>query len=41
LTLIPHRRLKRVKVRLPRRSQKHAYDDEATLAGRRFVPERH
>ena len=41
LTLIPHRRLKRDKVRLPRRSQKHAYDDEATLTGRRFVPERH
>jgi hypothetical protein len=40
LTLIPHRRLKRDKVRLPRRSQKHAYDDEATLTGRRFVPER-
>jgi polyphosphate kinase 2 len=41
LTLIPHHRIKREKVTLPRRSQKHAYDDEATLAGRRFVPEQY
>ena len=39
LTLIPHHKIKREKVRLPQRSRKHAYDDEATLAGRRFVPE--
>jgi polyphosphate kinase len=41
LTLIPHRKIKREKVKLPGRSQKHAYDDEATLAGRRFVPEQY
>ena len=39
LTLIPHRRIKPEKVRLPRRSRKHAYDDEATLTGRHIVPE--
>ena len=27
------------KVKLPNRSKKHAYDDEATLANRKFVPE--
>jgi len=41
LALIPHRKIKREKVKLPGRSQKHAYDDEATLAGRRFVPEQY
>jgi polyphosphate kinase 2 len=41
LTLIPHHTIKREKVTLPRRSQKRAYDDEATLAGRRFVPEQY
>jgi len=41
LTLIPHHRLKRDNVKLPRRSRKHAYDDEATLSGRRFIPDTH
>jgi polyphosphate kinase 2 len=41
LTLIPHRRLKRDTVKLPQRSRKHAYDDEATLSRRRFIPEQH
>ena len=41
LTLIPHHRLKRDNVKLPRRSRKHAYDDEATLSGRRFIPDPH
>jgi polyphosphate kinase 2 len=39
LELIPHKKIKRPKVKLPDRSRKHAYDDEATLARRRFVPE--
>ena len=34
---IPHKKIKRPKVKLPDRSRKHAYDDEATLARRRFV----
>jgi polyphosphate kinase len=36
---IPHKKIKRPTVKLPARSQKHAYDDEATLAKRRFVRE--
>jgi polyphosphate kinase len=39
LNLIPHEKIKHPKVTLPSRSKKHAYDDEETLAGRRFVPE--
>jgi len=39
LQLIPHKKIERKKVRLPDRSKKHAYDDEATIARRRFVPE--
>jgi polyphosphate kinase 2 len=38
LSLIPHKRLPAARVKLPRRSTKHAYDDAATIAGRRFVP---
>jgi len=38
LKQIPHKKLDRPKVKLPNRSKKHAYDDEATLAHRRFVP---
>ena len=41
LKLIPHKKLDREKVKLPNRSKKHAYDDEASLARRRFVPERY
>jgi polyphosphate kinase len=39
LKLIPHKKVERPKVKLPNRSKKHAYDDEATIARRRFVPE--
>ena len=39
LGLIPYKKVKRKKVKLPKRSMKHAYDDQATLEGRRFVPE--
>ena len=38
--LIPHKTLDRSKVKIPRRSQKRAYDDEASIARRRFVPDR-
>jgi polyphosphate kinase 2 len=41
LKLIPHKKIKRPKVKLPDRSRKHAYDDEKSLARRRFVPERY
>ena len=39
LKLIPHKKVKRPKVKLPKRSKKHAYDDEKSIARRRFVPE--
>ncbi len=40
LSLIPHKKTPREKVKLPKRSHKDKYDDEATLKGRRFVRER-
>jgi polyphosphate kinase 2 len=41
LSRIPYKKLKREKIKLPKRSNKHAYDDQASLEGRRFVPEKH
>jgi polyphosphate kinase len=41
LSTIPYKRLPHKKVRLPGRSMKHAYNDEASLAGRRFIRERY
>jgi polyphosphate kinase 2 len=39
LKQIPHKKIDRPKIKLPDRSKKHAYDDEATLVKRKFVPE--
>jgi polyphosphate kinase len=39
LKLIPHEELTRPTVKLPKRSRKHEYDDQAPLRGRNFVPE--
>ena len=39
LKRIPYKRIERPKVYLPNRSKKHAYDDEKSIARRRFVPE--
>lgn len=41
LKLIPHKGIKRTHVELPERSMKHAYDDQASLKGHRFVPEKY
>jgi len=41
LKQIPYKRLKHPKVKLPKRATKHAYDDEAPMAKRRWVPERY
>jgi len=41
LKSIPYKKIDRKKVKLPDRSKKHAYDDEASIAKRRFVPERY
>ena len=39
LSMIPYKEVSRAKVALPKRSEKHAYDDHASLKGRRFIPE--
>jgi len=41
LSLIPYKKVPREKIKLPKRSKKGAYDDQATLKGRRFVPEKY
>jgi polyphosphate kinase 2 len=41
LRSIPHKTVKKKRVKLPNRSRKHAYDDEASLARRKFVTERY
>ena len=41
LSMISYQKVPRGKVKLSSRSKKRAYDDEATLKGRRFVPERY
>jgi polyphosphate kinase 2 len=41
LSLIPYQRLPRKQVKLPKRSTKGAYDDTASLKGRRFVPQKY
>jgi len=41
LTLIPYKKLNRPRVKIPPRSRKHAFDDDASIARRRFVPERY
>jgi hypothetical protein len=38
LGLIPYKGLPRKEVKLPKRSKNGAYDDQAALEGRRFVP---
>ena len=40
LSRIPYQRLKRAKIKLPKRSKKYAYDDQKSLEGRNFIPER-
>ena len=41
LSLIPHKRIPHKKIKLPKRSNKGKYDDEATLKGRNFVSEKY
>ena len=40
LRLVPWKKLRHEKVKLPKRSDKHRYDDQASIQGRTFVPER-
>jgi len=39
LSMIPYKKLPREKIKLPKRSKKYKYDDQATLNGRQFIPE--
>jgi hypothetical protein len=41
LSEIPYRKIQRPKVKLPKRSEKGKYDDNAALRGRHFVSERY
>jgi polyphosphate kinase 2 len=41
LGVIPYEKVKRPTPKIPEREMAHAYDDRATLQGRRFVPETH
>jgi polyphosphate kinase 2 len=41
LSLIPYKEVPREKIKLPKRSNKGAYDDQVTLKRRRFVPEKY
>lgn len=41
LSLVPYKDLPREKVKLPKRSMKGAYDDQAALKGRKFVPQKY
>jgi len=39
LSMIPHKRAPREKVKLPKRSEKNRYDDQTFLKGRHFIRE--
>ncbi len=41
LSLIPYKKVKHEKVKMPKRSMKGSYDDQASLAGRKFVAEKY
>ena len=41
LSRIPYKKVAREKVKLPKRGSKGAYDDQSSLKGRRFVPEKY
>jgi polyphosphate kinase len=41
LSLIPYKKVPRDKVKLPKRSEKDRYDDQASLKGHHFVPEKY
>jgi hypothetical protein len=41
LKLVPYKPVPREKVKMPKRSKKGAYDDQASLKGRHFVPQKY
>jgi polyphosphate kinase len=41
LGMIPYKKVPREKIRLPKRAKKHGYNDQASVKGRRFIPEKY
>jgi polyphosphate kinase 2 len=41
LSVIPHKKVPKEKIEMPKRSNKDAYDDQAILQGRRFVADKY
>jgi polyphosphate kinase len=41
LNAIPYRKVPRKKVKLPKRSEKHSYDDHKSIKGHKFITERY
>jgi len=41
LSQIPYKKLPREKIKLPKRSMKHVYDDQASISRHKFVPNRY
>jgi polyphosphate kinase 2 len=41
LRLLPYKKVPRPAIKLPKRSMKGAYDDQATLKGHKFIPEKY
>src|ERR1700752_3153907 len=41
LSVIPHKKVPRERVKLPKRSEKHSYDDQKSIKGHKFIPERY
>ncbi|MGB7731057.1 MAG: polyphosphate kinase 2 [Candidatus Acidiferrum sp.] len=41
LSLVPYKKVPREKVKLPKRAAKHSYNDQESIKGRRFVPDKY
>ncbi len=41
LSTIPYKKVPREKIKLPKRSEKHSYDDQKSVKGYKFVPEKY
>jgi polyphosphate kinase len=41
LSMIPYKKVPREKIKLPKRAEKHGYNDQASVKGRKFIPEKY
>jgi hypothetical protein len=41
LSMIPYKKVPREKIKLPKRSEKHSYNDQKSVKGYKFVPEKY